>query len=102
MTQSGNLKMNSLQLGTTWNKFGFCGFINPTQYLWAEAWTQLSLQDSSSAALIMSPSSLSKTLPQGIFCESTNSLVIVTYFIAAYWASHSNWLWSIAKVKSKP
>lgn len=69
VTQSGNLKMKSLQLGTTWDKFGLCGFINPTQYLWAEAWTQLSLQDGSPAA-IMSPSSLSKTLPQGIFVKA--------------------------------
>lgn len=70
VTQSGNQKMKILQLGTTWDKFGLCGFIKPTQYLWAEAWTQLSLQDSSPAALIMSPSSLSKTLPQGIFVQA--------------------------------
>lgn len=68
MAQLGNQKMKSLQLGTTWDKFVLCSYINPTQYLWAEAWTQLSLQDISPASL--SPSSVSKTLPQGIFVQA--------------------------------
>lgn len=62
--------MKSLQLGITWNTFGLCGFINPTQYLWAEAWKQLCLQDCSPGTLVTSPSSLPKTLPQEIFVQA--------------------------------